>query len=225
MKDMKKKVSERSGDPVWLTTFADVMSLMLTFFVMLFAATHLDKSKMEDTLGSLRGALGMMDRTKPVIVSSPEIVRESEQIAEKIHYAVVSRGMGSEVQVKLVKGGVRISLASPILFDLGKAGLRPQILPLLDEISAIIKPLPNEIIVEGHTDNLPIHTERFPSNWELSAARAISVARYFIQEGITPSRIGVVGYADSRPLFPNDTPEHRQKNRSVEIFVRVKNDS
>jgi len=225
MKDMKKKVSERSGDPVWLTTFADVMSLMLTFFVMLFAATHLDKSKMEDALGSLRGALGMMDRTKPVIVSSPEIVRESEQIAEKIHYAVVSRGMGSEVQVKLVKGGVRISLASPILFDLGKAGLRPQILPLLDEISAIIKPLPNEIIVEGHTDNLPIHTERFPSNWELSAARAISVARYFIQEGITPSRIGVVGYADSRPLFPNDTPEHRQKNRRVEIFVRVKNGS
>ena len=225
MKDMKKKVSERSGDPVWLTTFADAMSLMLTFFVMLFAATHLDKSKMEDALGSLRGALGMMDRTKPVIVSSPEIVRESEQIAEKIHYAVVSRGMGSEVQVKLVKGGVRISLASPILFDLGKAGLRPQILPLLDEISAIIKPLPNEIIVEGHTDNLPIHTERFPSNWELSAARAISVARYFIQEGITPSRIGVVGYADSRPLFPNDTPEHRQKNRRVEIFVRVKNGS
>jgi len=225
MKDMKKKVPERSGNPVWLTTFADVMSLMLTFFVMLFAATHLDKSKMEDTLGSLRGALGMMDRTKPVIVSSPEIVRESEQIAEKIHYAVVSRGMGSEVQVKLVKGGVRISLASPILFDLGKAGLRPQILPLLDEISAIIKPLPNEIIVEGHTDNLPIHTERFPSNWELSAARAISVARYFIQEGITPSRIGVVGYADSRPLFPNDTPEHRQKNRRVEIFVRVKNGS
>ena len=221
MKDMKKKVPERSDNPVWLTTFADVMSLMLTFFVMLFAATHLDKAKMEDTLGSLRGALGMMDRTKPVIVSSPEIVRESEQIAEKIHYAVVSRGMGSEVQVKLVKGGVRISLASPILFDLGKAGLRPQILPLLDEISAIIKPLPNEIIVEGHTDNLPIHTERFPSNWELSAARAINVVKYLEKKGVNRQLLSAVGYGEYRPLFPNNTPQGRTRNRRVEIVIKI----
>ncbi|RLE11450.1 flagellar motor protein MotB [Candidatus Aerophobetes bacterium] len=219
---MRKKDSEQSQDPVWLTTFADAMSLMLTFFVMLYAATTLDKSKLEPALGSLKGALGIMEKTKPAIVSTPEIVKESEQIAEKIQHFAVSQGLEKEIRVKVVRGGVRVSLASPILFDLGKAELKPGILPLLDEIAGTLKGIPNEIVIEGHTDNLPIHTERFPSNWELSAARAISVARHFIKKGLAPSRIGVVGYADSRPLFPNDTPEHRARNRRVEIFIREK---
>jgi len=225
MRKIGQRDSEKSGDPIWLTTFADAMSLMLTFFVMLFAATSLEKSKLELALGSLRGALGMMEKTRPAIVSQPRIVKESEQIAGKIQYSALSRGLGKEVKVKIVKGGIRVSLASPILFDLGKAELKLEVLPLLDEIAAIFKEIPNEIIIEGHTDNLPIHTEKFPSNWELSAARAISVAKYFIDKGINPSRIGVVGYADSRSLFPNDTPEHRQANRRVEIFIREKNAS
>ncbi|HHF98134.1 MAG TPA: flagellar motor protein MotB [Candidatus Aerophobetes bacterium] len=222
MKKRKKRKTEESGDPVWLTTFADAMSLMLTFFVMIFAATSLNKGKVEQALGSLRGALGVMEKTKPAIVSPTQIVRESEAIAGKIRYAVTSRGLSREVRVEVVKGGVRVSLSSPILFDLGKANLKRDIFPLLDEIAALLREIPNEIVIEGHTDNLPIHTERFPSNWELSSARAISVARYFIDKGIAPLRIGVVGYADSRPLFPNDTPEHRAKNRRVEIFIKEK---
>jgi len=225
MRKIGQRDSEESGDPIWLTTFADAMSLMLTFFVMLFAATSLEKSKLEPALGSLRGALGMMEKTRPAMISPPMIVKESEQIVRKIQYSVLSRALEKEVKVKIVKGGVRVSLASPILFDLGKTELKLEVLPLLDEIAAIFKEIPNEIIIEGHTDNLPIHTERFPSNWELSAARAISVAKYFIDKGIISSRIGVVGYADSRPLFPNDTPEHRRANRRVEIFIREKNAS
>jgi len=222
LREKRRKKAEESGDPVWLTTFADAMSLMLTFFVMIFAATSLNKAKLEPALGSLRGALGMMEKTKPGIVSTPKVVKENQLIASKIQYSVVSRGLSKQVKVKVVKGGVRVSLSSPILFDLGKAELKPEIFSLLDEIILVLREVPNEIVVEGHTDNLPIHTQRFPSNWELSSARAISVARYFINKGISPSRIGVVGYADSRPLFPNDTPGHRAANRRVEIFIKNK---
>ncbi|RLE14896.1 flagellar motor protein MotB [Candidatus Aerophobetes bacterium] len=219
----KREEEEESKDPVWLTTFGDAMSLMLTFFVMLFAATSLNKSKIEPALGSLRGALGIMQKTKPAIVSTPLVVEPTQKIAQQISQFVISKGLTGKVKVKLVRGGIRVSLASPILFELGKAELKPAIFPLLDKIAIILKKLPNEIVVEGHTDNLPIHTERFPSNWELSAARAINVAKYLIKKGVSPSRVGVVGYADSRPIYPNDTPEHRASNRRVEIFIREKN--
>ena len=219
----KREEEEESKDPVWLTTFGDAMSLMLTFFVMLFAATSLNKSKIEPALGSLRGALGIMQKTKPAIVSTPLVVEPTQKIAQQISQFVISKGLTGKVKVKLVRGGIRVSLASPILFELGKAELKQEIFPLLDEIAIILKKLPNEIVVEGHTDNLPIHTERFPSNWELSAARAINVAKYLIKKGVSPSRVGVVGYADSRPIYPNDTPEHRASNRRVEIFIREKN--
>ncbi|HDN85114.1 MAG TPA: flagellar motor protein MotB [Candidatus Aerophobetes bacterium] len=219
----KREEEEESKDPVWLTTFGDAMSLMLTFFVMLFAATSLNKSKIEPALGSLRGALGIMQKTKPAIVSTPLVVEPTQKIAQQISQFVISKGLTGKVKVKLVRGGIRVSLASPILFELGKAELKPAIFPLLDKIAIILKKLPNEITVEGHTDNLPIHTERFPSNWELSAARAINVAKYLIKKGVSPSRVGVVGYADSRPIYPNDTPEHRASNRRVEIFIREKN--
>jgi len=219
----KREEEEESKDPVWLTTFGDAMSLMLTFFVMLFAATSLNKSKIEPALGSLRGALGIMQKTKPAIVSTPLVVEPTQKIAQQISQFVISKGLTGKVKVKLVRGGIRVSLASPILFELGKAELKQEIFPLLDEIATILKKLPNEIVVEGHTDNLPIHTERFPSNWELSAARAINVAKYLIKKGVSPSRVGVVGYADSRPIYPNDTPEHRASNRRVEIFIREKN--
>ncbi|MCD6256576.1 flagellar motor protein MotB [Candidatus Aerophobetes bacterium] len=219
----KREEEEESKDPVWLTTFGDAMSLMLTFFVMLFAATSLNKSKIEPALGSLRGALGIMQKTKPAIVSTPLVVEPTQKIAQQISQFVISKGLTGKVKVKLVRGGIRVSLASPILFELGKAELKQEIFPLLDEIAIILKKLPNEIVVEGHTDNLPIHTKRFPSNWELSAARAINVAKYLIKKGVSPSRVGVVGYADSRPIYPNDTPEHRASNRRVEIFIREKN--
>jgi len=223
MRQGKKKKHQDSEEPVWLTTFSDAMSLMLTFFVMLFAATTLQESKFQPVFKSLKGALGMMEETKPAIAPSFQIIEKREQIAQDIKRFALSQGFGKQVRVKIVEGGVRVSLSSPILFDLGKAQLKLNILFLLDKIVVTLNKTPNEIVIEGHTDNLPIHTEKFPSNWELSAARAISVAKYFIQKGIDPSRIGVVGYADSRPLFPNDTPEHRAANRRVEIFIREKN--
>jgi len=216
---MKKKKGSEQKTPGWIMTFGDTMSLLLTFFVMLFAATALNETKIHQGLGSLKGALGGIVEgiRKESIV--PQERGEMERMVEEIEEYITSQGLGEEVKINLSSEGIVITLASPILFDLGRDNLRKDALPVLDKVATLIKDISNEIHVEGHTDNLPIHTRRFPSNWELSAARAISVANYLIEKGVSPKRIGTIGYADSRPLFPNDTPEHRALNRRVEILI------
>jgi len=215
----KKRNNSNEGTPGWIMTFGDTMSLLLTFFVMLFAATALNETKVEQGLGSLKGSLGgIVEGIKKESIV-PQEKGEMERMAEEIEEYITSQGLGEEVKINLSPEGTVISLTSPILFDLGKADLKKEALPVLDKVAALIRNMPNEVNVEGHTDNLPIHTRRFPSNWELSAARAISVANYLIKKGVSPERIGTIGYADSHPLFPNDTPEHRALNRRVEILI------
>jgi len=216
----EKKERDESGQttPGWITTFGDTMSLLLCFFVMLYAATSLNEVRVKQGLGSLKGALGGIVEgvKKESIIPQKGTI---ERLREEMEEYVVSEGLDKEVKINALSEGISISLSSPVLFDSGKAKLRKEVFPLLNKIVTLLKEIPNQIRVEGHTDNLPIHTEEFPSNWELSTARAISVGKYLIKEKISPERIGVIGYADSRPLFPNDTPEHRASNRRVEIFI------
>lgn len=219
---MKKDRSDadESKDPIWLTTFADSMSLLLTFFVLLFSAITLEETRIMATLGSLRGSLGIMEKARDNVVSPPPVVvSPRESMVRELGEFISSEGLDSHVEVETLLEGIRINMRSPVLFDLGKAELKREIMPLLDKIAALLKDMPNEIDIEGHTDNLPIQTSRFPSNWELSTARAISVAKYLIKLGILPFRIGVAGYADSRPLYSNDTSQHRALNRRVEILI------
>ncbi|MCX7910505.1 MAG: OmpA family protein, partial [Endomicrobia bacterium] len=107
----------------------------------------------------------------------------------------------------------------PVLFDIGKAELKDTALSVLSEVAESLKPVSNEIVVEGHTDNLPIYGGRYRSNWELSAARAFSVRDYLIKQGIDERRISCVGYGEYRPVAPNDTEENRAKNRRIEIKI------
>lgn len=219
---MKKDRSDagESKDPVWLTTFADSMSLLLTFFVLLFSSVTLEEVKIRAMLGSLKGSLGIMEKAKDSVVSPPSVlVSPRESMVTELGEFISSQGLDSYVEVETLLEGIRINMRSPVFFDLGRAELKREIMPLLDKIAALLKNVPNEMDIEGHTDNLPIQTSRFPSNWELSTARAISVAKYLIELGILPFRIGVAGYADSRPLYPNDTPQHRALNRRVEVLI------
>jgi len=216
----KKKERDESGQttPGWIMTFGDTMSLLLCFFVMLYAATSINEVRIKQGLGSLKGALGGIVEG----VKKESIIPQKgtmQRLREEMEEYVISEGLDKEVKINALSEGISISLSSPVLFDSGKAKLRKEAFPLLNKIITLLKEIPNQIRVEGHTDNLPIHTEEFPSNWELSATRAISIGKYLIKEKILPERIGVIGYADSRPLFPNDTPEHRALNRRVEIFI------
>jgi chemotaxis protein MotB len=124
------------------------------------------------------------------------------------------------VNVRYSKIGAHISFEEGLFFNFGKADINSSGFALLDKLAVLIRNLPGSVRVEGHTDNVPIHTRRFPSNWELSIARAVSVVKYLAEVGkINPARLSAVGYGESRPLAPNDSPAHRAKNRRVEIVL------
>ena len=125
------------------------------------------------------------------------------------------------VEISRSEKGLAIRLEDEALFDLGKAKLRQEAHAILDEVAETLKGFPNGIRVEGHTDDLPIRSERFPSNWELSSARATAVLRHMQGKGIDPRRLSAIGFGEWRPVVKNDSPEHRQKNRRVEIFMDV----
>jgi len=217
----RKLEDSQSGDPSWLVTFGDAISLLLTFFVLLFACSSPDIPEIRLMWGYLGDSLGSMEQTKPSIV--PLLVSKigRRSVSQELGEFIKEQGLEDfEAKMSVVSEGVLINLDSPLLFDLGETDLKEETMPLLDKIAEIVKELPNEINIGGHTDDLPIHTRRFPSNWELSAARAIAVGNSFIKKGILPARLSVAGYADSRPLFANDGEEHRALNRRVEILIR-----
>jgi chemotaxis protein MotB len=131
--------------------------------------------------------------------------------------------MGTDAEVRINEQKIRIMLSSPILFDSGRSELKTSSYPIMHEVAALIKDIPNRIVIEGHTDNQPVNTSEFKSNWELSAARAFSVVRYFIEkEKLDPERLAGLGYGEYRPLLANDSEDNRSRNRRVEVnIIRV----
>ena len=125
-----------------------------------------------------------------------------------------------DIQVTEVDQGTRLSFEDQVLFDFGQAAINPAGFVFLDKIADVLRKIPYAVRVEGHTDNVPIQTRRFPSNWDLSVARAVNVVKYFAEVSkIDPKRLSAVGYGESRPVAPNDTFSNRAKNRRVEILL------
>jgi len=153
--------------------------------------------------------------------ASIEGVKSVEEVAENLDQYIKEHALEEEMAVSVEDRGLVISvLTDNLLFPIGSAELNPGVTEILDKISELIRPISNQILVEGHTCNLPIRTPQFPSNWELSAARASRVVRFLIEEyGIAPRRLGAVGYADTRPMKKNDSEAHRQRNRRVDIVI------
>jgi len=222
------KASE--GAPKWTTTFADLMSLLLCFFVLLLSFSELDRQKFKVLSGSLKEAFGVqriknvMDMPKGIDIISqdfqdPNFIEET--LVEQIRSTIRMARLEGNVRVKEDELTVTVTFPDRLLFDSGSAELKKEALPVLARFREIVRSAPHQIMVVGHTDNIPIHNERFPSNWELSAARASAVIRYFIREGVAaPSRFLAVGKADTVPVAPNDTPENRARNRRVELVFQ-----
>ena len=141
------------------------------------------------------------------------------KIYEELEILVMQSKLEDDVSISFTSEGLVMRLANHALFDSGIADLSMEASPLLEKISALIAKTDYLVRIEGHTDNMPIHTERFPSNWELSTARAVNVLRYFIDHHQVPSqRLSAVGFGEYQPLVSNDTLEHRAQNRRVEII-------
>jgi len=211
----KKEVVRRRGrNPIWLTIYSDLMTNLMLFFLMLFGTSRLASDLQNTIYKSIRMEFAREE----------EILVEKEEVAiKKMVDYVEERRLSGFATIKVSEQRVRIMLADPVLFDLGESELKLSAIPVLHQVAGLLKDIPNAVLVEGHTDDRPMTGDKFRSNWELSAARAFSVIRYFIeQEKISAERLSAVGYGEYRPLYPNDTEENRAKNRRIEInIVRI----
>ncbi|MDR3001073.1 MAG: flagellar motor protein MotB [Fibromonadaceae bacterium] len=228
----KKKCPECvKGAPAWMTTFSDMVTLLLTFFVLLLSMANFEPVKYALTVQSLQGAFGVLETfpTIPIhpIVQIPkktgdeQTKKQSLKDAEKIKEIVQTKNLESAVKVDITEKGIAIMLRDPVGFASGSADLKEQGQEILRDISDVIKDNPDlKVRVEGHTDNVPISSARFRSNWELSSARSLSVVQLLAdQTGIKPENMSAVGYGEHRPIAPNATPDDRARNRRIQIFV------
>ncbi len=217
--------------PAWQATFSDICTLLLTFFVLLVSMASFEPVKFKMTVESLQGAFGVLESfpTVPVhpVVQIPKKSgdeqkrKQSLQDAQKIKEVVQSKNMDQAVKVEVTETGIAIMLRDPVAFASGSADLKAQGEDILGGISDILRQ--NEglkVRVEGHTDDVPISTDRYRSNWELSTARSLSVVELLAKNtGISPANMSAVGYGEYRPLQPNTSGENRALNRRIQIFV------
>jgi chemotaxis protein MotB len=198
---------------------------------MLSSFSTMEEAKVMQFVKSFVNAVSILprgikfDAGNVVVSDSANMVDNKEQLAKIFHSLedlTSEFHLEDEINLALTNQGLVMRLSEHTLFDLGEAGIRAEALPLLQKVGAIISKTAYLIRIEGHTDNLPIHTERYPSNWELSTARAVNVLRDFIKNhNIDPRRLAAEGFSEFHPLFANDTPQNRAKNRRVEIiFIR-----
>ena len=234
----RKGKDEGQGTEGWLTTYGDLMTLLLCFFVLLFAYSSIDSVKFQEVILSLRGALGIMD-------SGPSLLHESvlpapsartqmdiptdrrtriSQLVTRVAALLEARGIEGVVGVREDTRGVVIRFRDAVLFDFARHDVKASARPLLDDIAEILAELEYEILIEGHTDDIPTRPGSiYESNWDLSTRRAVQVLSYFLEESglAPPERFAAAGYGEYRPIVENDTEGNRALNRRVDIVLLV----
>lgn len=240
---MKNSEIQQKNAVGWLTTFNDLITLLLVFFVFLFSMGTIDKKKMKDFHYALQSGLGIFKEGKKVSVGIKEkrfvddmshmmTQPEGESNSEKrrrmeslIENTINAIDTDSGIRVTYTQQGVNFTFEDTVLFDFGRAEINSEAFLFLDKIAGAVKTLPYPIRVEGHTDNVPIKTKHFPSNWELSIARAVNVVKYLADKcNLNPRRLSAAGYGESKPAIPNTTTANRAKNRRVEIVLIMEGD-
>ncbi len=225
----------KPGVPGWVVTYGDCMSLLLTFFIMLLSFANMDMVKYKEVLGSVEKAFGVQTEVfqmgKPGGLQQPIKMESAQNEAEARKDALVQllqsktyeENLQNNIFIVKDKMGVRMEIAGSVMFDPGKTDLLPTAVRLFRKLIPIMQETLYKVSVEGHTDNSPLTGNPiFPSNWELSSARAGTVVRFFITEGqLDPRRFSAVGRADTQPLVDNETPENRSANRRVSIIFLV----
>lgn len=235
----KRKKQEEDNSGGWLTTFSDLMSLLLTFFILLFSMSNVSEAKFSSASQSIQKALvgeaggdsileesgiSNLDTGNGTGDSEDEATNDIPQqvtrMYEEAMAIIEAEGIGDQISVSSDQDGVYLDIQESILFDSGQAQISAIGQETLDSLTGLLKFSDNDIIVEGFTDNVPMNSVKYPSNWELSTGRAMSVVRYLVEENnIEPSRMSGRGYGEFNPVVPNDTDENRSKNRRVNIVL------
>ncbi len=225
----------------WLVSYADYVTLLLAFFVTIYAISRMDNDKLTQTQDSIQRALnapvflggfplepGVNDRPSPGIrgdlpAASLSAVPQTqiEEVSRLVQDSLRDVTNFQDIRLMITGRGLVIHLPEFLFFATGEALIRPEAEPLLDRLAAILKRIPNQVAVEGHTDNRPISTPQFPSNWELSVHRATSLLRYLVEKDhLDPARFAAAGYGEFAPLTSNDDEAGRRLNRRVDIVIK-----
>jgi chemotaxis protein MotB len=231
----RKPKEDHANHEAWAIPYGDLVTLLLAFFVVMYSISTVNEGKYRVVSDSLNAAFrGQPVGTQPIqvgqaaatTVAAPIVqldsdirtmaLRQMAQVAEDAMSPLIAQGL---VDVQVGDGYVEIAIRSDILFSSGSAQLAPEAQPVIRELATVLGEFPNSIQVKGHTDNVPISGGIFPSNWELSAARAASVVHMMVEGGIDPRRLSVVAYGEFRPVLPNTTPDGRNANRRVVLTI------
>jgi chemotaxis protein MotB len=222
----------------WLITYADLITLLMIFFVVLYAMSKVDESKFETLSVSLSQALqpdaripldnsGLLEKSLPKDATAKEKQKAEQQkldeLKKRLEQYIADQKLNGQVNVLETERGVQITLSDAALFDSGSADVREPAVRLLNGLAPFLKLVSNEVAIEGHTDNVPIHSDSFRSNWELSSARAINVLHVFEGAGVQHGRMVAEGYADTKPLVQNDSEKNQASNRRVNLVVLRQN--
>jgi chemotaxis protein MotB len=219
---------ESAGMMRWLLTYADMITLLLALFIILFAISNISSVKFQRLVKAVSGGFNSTDAINNPpnngMVGGLHGRTDAANLASikaQLDKYIARKNLQSKVQTRIDKQGLVITLLSDkAYYDSGSADLRPETKQLLDVVAGQLRTVANEVRVEGSTDNVPIRTATYPTNWELSAARSTGVTRYLVEHAkIVPTRISFAGYGEFRPKFANDSDAHRQQNRRVDVVI------
>lgn len=232
MRRRQNNNKSRASHERWLITYADMITLLLVFFIVMFAISKIDANKFQSLAASMARAMGTGDMIMvspgpsfvpgESAISSDEFfeLEQLEDTRRQLQALAIEHGVSDRITITSEQRGIVLSFQEDVLFPSGSAKLTPTARELIDKVTPILLETNNYLRVEGHTDDVPIRTSSFPSNWELSVARATSVLQQLLNnEVFPPQRLSAVGYGEYRPRVPNDSPDNRQLNRRVDIVI------
>jgi chemotaxis protein MotB len=241
--------AENENSDRWLLTYADLITLLMIFFVVLYSMSKVDVQKFQAVAEYLNKTLNGGTPAKIELSTNPSgpafiapgnpkttpststannkagqgnVDAENmtiDAIKAKLDKFAKDNGMQTTLVTSIEERGLVVSIQETLLFESGSADITTQARNILEKVSTVLTPAPNQIKVEGHTDNLPIRTSQFPSNWELSVIRSTNVVQILQNDGITPDRLTAAGYGEYRPLYSNDTDAGRAKNRRIDLVI------
>jgi len=228
-----KRNSEEPAPALWIITYSDMVTLLLVFFVLVLSYSNVELAKFRAAMGSMKGAFGLSQdqgilseniKTDPLRMTADGIVEhnaiERLELIKDFEKMIYHEKLTQIIDVEITNSGIKFRLGDALLFDRARAVLKPEAYEVLDHIAEFLNKDFETLYIEGHTDDTPVHTEQFPSNWELSAARALSVVKYFQQvQNLNEKKLAVIAHGPYRPLVPNDSNENKAKNRRVEIII------
>ncbi|OHB69552.1 MAG: hypothetical protein A2W23_04040 [Planctomycetes bacterium RBG_16_43_13] len=220
----KKKQEEHDNHDRWLISYADFITLLFAFFVVMYSSSSVNEGKFRAVSDSAQAAFNPSNMTAKhieVVPSLSSVIRTTSRVENITAIKNVMKNFEQDKKLEIFQNGkgIVIRIKDTALFDSGNAEIKSQAEEAIDHLAGVLTSIRRDIQVEGHTDNIPISSPLYPSNWELSSSRATSIVRRFVNMGLEPSRLTAIGYGEYRPIADNETAEGRGQNRRVDIVV------